>query len=148
MVMNYPMAFLLLIALYLAIMLIWGYEDRRKYEIKLTSVLAAAAIFVVAAIFTVRLAVFTSILFAAIGIIMAVITYTVLRRQLAPLDMGATFMGYLTVPFIAIPAFVMSMGLTIFFRRRTHAYLWVYALSCTTMALIEVLGLAMALHWW
>lgn len=124
---------------YIAILIIWGYEDKKNYSIPGMYVVIGSTIYllVYGIAFFENITFFTY--FAIMGILLSIASYIIMRRQFKKLDHYVVTLGNLGMPMIAIPAFLGSVAFMAFSKRAKHPYVWIYSWNFIGIAIAELI---------
>lgn len=136
---------LLLIIIYLAALGIWGYQDirniREKGQVDSYSVLVLSTLYLVVYLYAFITSPYSFVAFLAIAALITFGIWVILRKQLAPLDIFALFLGNITSIVIALPAFVVcqvSRKVLITYKiKEGHAFLGIYFICFLVVGFAE-----------
>ena len=144
----------LMVVAYLVALGIWGYQDRKNIanpdgQVSGISVGIFTLVYIIAYVWAYTLNTMYIEAFALVGFLLFVVIYIVLRKQLSALDHAVVLMGNIGLPYLTIPAFLLSLGLTrlfIFYRRKeAHPYIWLFFLSFLVVTSLEAILLFLSI---
>ena len=136
--MSVPLYSYLFLLLSLCVLLFaTGYEDRKRYSVSVITVFFFSAVFFGFYVIFFLLTFQYALLFLVISIISSVLLLIVLKHQMANLDFYLVFVSTAASPFIALPAFLITMFWTALDRSTHHAFAWSFARAFILVAILS-----------
>ena len=128
-----------LIVAYLLCLAVWGYQDKKKYEVNLISIICLSVIYAVVFIWAFSLNYYLFVEYVGLGVLLSIIIFIVLRKEMTGFDHYVLVLGNLGMPYLTLPAFLLTMAFTIWRKEDSHARVWI--LFCSFVVVLVAIGL-------
>ena len=132
-----------LIVAYLLCLAVWGYQDKKNIrddkQVSAISVLCLSVIYGVIFLWSFSLNYYLFLEYIGLGFLVSVISFITLRNEMQPLDHYVFLIGNIAMPYLTLPAFLLTMAYTLWKGQTKTPRLWIF--FCSFVVVLVAIGL-------